>query len=216
MKSSDNRVASLAEWLEIATDGIASSGRERITREIETHFEEAVESHLAKGEPQEIAQASALAELGNAKAAWRRFRKRHLTKLEESRLEEFQHHAGSKLWLIIFIFMSFPIEATLLKKLPLTYALLFCIPILLVYAVFPAVTFWRLRQPEPKSSLSLVAMIQFKHSALSCFVLALLAFAGSKYFFLSLMLVQPFIHMLVHSFRALNKFRKNQNPAIGT
>jgi len=69
----------LAEWLGIATRGLAASGRERITREIEAHFAEAVEAHLAQGEPEPVAQARAIIALGDATEAAKRFQRSCLT-----------------------------------------------------------------------------------------------------------------------------------------
>jgi hypothetical protein len=73
---------SLSQWLEIATCGIAASGRERITREIGAHYAEAVEAFLAQGEPEPVAQARAIIALGDATVAAKRFRKNHFSEKE--------------------------------------------------------------------------------------------------------------------------------------
>lgn len=52
----------------------------RISTDIASHYEEAVEGHLQNGLPMRAAETAALAELGDAKAAARRFRQAHLTK----------------------------------------------------------------------------------------------------------------------------------------
>jgi hypothetical protein len=83
MKQPDkNKAATLAEWLEIATRGLAAPGKERITREIEAHYAEAVQARVDQGEIQHNAEARALAELGNPVSAAKRFERSHLTKDE--------------------------------------------------------------------------------------------------------------------------------------
>ena len=57
---------SLSNWLKIATRGLAANGKERIAREIEVHFAEAVEAHIAKGRQEPVAPAGAIIALGNA------------------------------------------------------------------------------------------------------------------------------------------------------
>jgi hypothetical protein len=69
----------LFEWLEIATRKLASRAKQRICAEVASHYEEAVDGHLQNGLPIEAAQSAALAELGDARAAGRRFRRTHLT-----------------------------------------------------------------------------------------------------------------------------------------
>jgi hypothetical protein len=86
--------ASLSEWLEIATKGIAAAGKERITREIEAHFAEAVEAHIAQGEPEPVAQAKAVIALGDATVAAKRFRRNHFTEEEVKSLEKMRKDAA--------------------------------------------------------------------------------------------------------------------------
>jgi len=97
----------LSEWLEIATKKLVSQARQRIWTEVASHYEEAVEAHLQSDLPIEAAQAAALAELGDAKAAARRFRRTHLTESEFRKvagmLESYQPnmlvHVGGVYWL---------------------------------------------------------------------------------------------------------------------
>jgi hypothetical protein len=216
MKSSNYRVASLAEWLEIATDGIAAAGRERIAREIEVHFAEAVESHLAQGETEEAAKDNALRDLGDAKTARRKFRKRHLTAKEEHRLDVFQYEAGSKLELVIFLILDFGGTVALLTIGP-KGSLIFCVLIFPSVMIFPIFTFWKLRQPESKSNLYSASLLELSQAAFFCLVFALLAcvrFKGS--FFCGMILMTVWIPRLFQSFWTWKKFRKNESPAIGT
>jgi hypothetical protein len=69
----------LPEWLETATGKLVPSAQARVRSEIEAHFAEAVQAHLAGGMTEPAAQAAALADLGHAKAAARRFGREHLT-----------------------------------------------------------------------------------------------------------------------------------------
>jgi hypothetical protein len=91
----------LAEWLEIATEGIAAAGKERITREIEAHYAEAVEAHLAKGESESFAQTNAISDLGDANAAAKRFRKNHFTEKEVRSIASIRKNAAKPLSLFV-------------------------------------------------------------------------------------------------------------------
>src|ERR1700690_1281853 len=70
---------SLSEWLEKAARDLVPSAQARIRAEIETHYAEAVQAYLQDGFRETAAQAAALADLGNAQAAARRFGREHLT-----------------------------------------------------------------------------------------------------------------------------------------
>ena len=204
----------LAEWLEIAAEGIASTGKERITREIEVHFTEAVESHLAQGETEEAVKDNALRDLGDAKTARRKFRKRHLTAKEEHRLDMFQYEAGSKLALVIFLILDFGGMVAVLAMRP-KGTLIFCVLIFLAVMVFPIFTFWKLRQPESKSKLYSASLLESFQTAFFCLVFALLAcvrFKGS--FFCGMILMTVWIPRLFQSFWTWKKFRKNESPAF--
>jgi hypothetical protein len=82
----------LDEWLKIATGEVwagelAGPAKERIKLEIKSHFEDAVAAHLAEGLTEAEAQARALADLGDAHAARKRFRKTHLMEWEANSLK---------------------------------------------------------------------------------------------------------------------------------
>ena len=70
---------SLPEWLDLATRFLVPSAQTRVRAEIETHYAEAVQSHLLQDAPDPAAHAAALADLGDARVAARRFRQKHLT-----------------------------------------------------------------------------------------------------------------------------------------
>jgi hypothetical protein len=89
--SSEYRAESLAEWVVVATFGLADSARERIKLEIEAHHAEAAKALVQAGASQENAEASALLELGDPKAAAKSFRQRHLTVEEERDAAEDVH-----------------------------------------------------------------------------------------------------------------------------
>jgi len=72
----------VSEWLEIATEALAPAAKERIRADIASHYDEAVDEHFQNGLPMPAAHAAALAELGDAKIAARRFRRAHLTQSE--------------------------------------------------------------------------------------------------------------------------------------
>jgi hypothetical protein len=72
----------LPAWLETATLALVPSAKTRIRAEIEAHYADAVASHLLNGVSEPVAQAAALASLGDARAAGRRFRQNHLMTYE--------------------------------------------------------------------------------------------------------------------------------------
>jgi len=88
-------VQDLSEWLEIATKELVAPVKERILLEIEAHYAEAVAAHLMEGLSEANAAREALAELGNAEVAAKRFRKQHLTVLDAGRVEQALKRAGS-------------------------------------------------------------------------------------------------------------------------
>jgi hypothetical protein len=99
----------LAGWLEIATDGLEASAQQRIANEIGVHYAEAVSAHLAPGETELSAQATALADLGDPQEAALNFRKSHLTEFEAKSLNWMERTAGKPL---------FSIRALLLDVIP--------------------------------------------------------------------------------------------------
>jgi hypothetical protein len=92
------RPQSLSEWLGIATNELVAPAERRIWAEVTSHYEEAVEGHLQNGLPIAAAQAAALAELGDAKAAGRHFRRTHLTVLEFWRVHRLLNTCQPSLW----------------------------------------------------------------------------------------------------------------------
>ena len=88
----------LSEWLEIAAKELVVPAERRIWAEVTSHYEEAVEGHLQNGLPIALAQEAALAELGDAKAAGRRFRRAHLTDLEFWKVHRLLNSCQPSLW----------------------------------------------------------------------------------------------------------------------
>jgi hypothetical protein len=203
----------LAQWLETATEGIASSGKERIRREIEAHYAEAVEAHLAKGEAEPVAQANALGELGNARTAGRRFRRRHLTEREERRLLWFQYFAASGVWLAVLLFFSSGLMALILVDRP-RHTLIYCVLNLLLGFAFPCFAFWKMKQPESKLNLYSAAALELSYLALITISYVLLAGFSPFGYMWSIYLLM-WIPRLFLSFQTWKKLRKNENAAFG-
>ncbi|HEV7924925.1 MAG TPA: hypothetical protein VGR14_06195 [Verrucomicrobiae bacterium] len=88
----------LAGWLEIATDDLEAPAKQRIVREIEAHYAEAVSAHLAAGETEHSAQSTALAELGDPRVATVNFQKRYLTVSEAKWMHSWERIAGTPLF----------------------------------------------------------------------------------------------------------------------
>jgi hypothetical protein len=203
---------SLAEWLDIATKGIASAGTERITREIKVHFAEAVEAHVANGEPEPVAQANALRQLGNAKLARRSFRKRHLTEGEEKSVLKLQNSANSMLWLAFKVLAGLYIIHALKEIYP-KCALLFSVLIFgcMASAMF---SFWMLRQSAIKSKFSLLLLIESVQATLMALAFALLACSGDAYGPVWALILY-FIAYDIRYIRMWKKIRRTENPTIG-
>jgi hypothetical protein len=106
----------LWDWLQIATEGLSHRASARIATEVEAHYNEAVSSHLAEGRSLVGAQVMAIEELGDAKKAARRFRKKHLTEREVKQLTERQG-IGSKRHSLITIVGSILIATALILSL---------------------------------------------------------------------------------------------------
>ncbi len=69
-------------WLATATRGLCDDAKERITEEVTAHYVDTLRAEIAKGEDAYEAVLVAERSLGNARAAHRQFRWRHLTKHE--------------------------------------------------------------------------------------------------------------------------------------
>jgi len=199
----------------MATKGIAAAGKERITREIEVHFAEAVEAHIAKGEPQEIAQASALAELGDAKTARRRFLKKHLTTLEEKHVLNWRNDGNSKRQLLLNLFLGGLLIAEPVISFKTTFLYVYMVIVSLGFIVFPIFIFWLLRQPSIKSKLSLLVFITLIQGVFCTFGIATLAFSEPSYRIIFGGVLLCLIGLDLGRFKTWRKIRKYEKPAIG-
>jgi hypothetical protein len=95
-----HRVRDLPEWLEIATKNLAVPAKERILAEIDEHYTETVTSHLAEGMSESDAKVNALAELGDARKAAKRFRTIHMTKFDSTQVKIRVNLAKSRLVMV--------------------------------------------------------------------------------------------------------------------
>jgi hypothetical protein len=89
---------SLAGWLQIATEDLAATPRERIKREIESHFAEAVAANMDDGQTESSARDTALADLGDPDEAAKKFKKSHLTEAEAKWLRSMVQTAAGPLF----------------------------------------------------------------------------------------------------------------------
>ena len=94
----------VSTWLMVATKGLTPLANDRINPEIEAHFFDAVERHLADELSQTDAQLAALNELGDADAAGKRFRQKHLTVREAKHMEGTLKNSKSFYWLFHMVF----------------------------------------------------------------------------------------------------------------
>lgn len=158
------KVQTIAEWLEIATRKLAEPAKERIRAEIEGHYAEAIEAHREDGLSETDAQAAALAELGDPKAAGMRFRKQHLTEGEEQYLKNLNKAARSILVLAAscLLFAMFVLHQLRRNafghyhNVPLGLSLEF-----LAMIVLPMTCFLVARRPKAKSNRNLLLLMGF-------------------------------------------------------
>jgi len=101
----------LSEWLEIATRELTDDSRDRVRPEIEAHYSQAIETHRGDGLSESEAQVAALAELGDAHAAGKRFRKLNLTANDINRLKRWDRGVRS-IWYPLCSYFFFWLYAT--------------------------------------------------------------------------------------------------------
>src|ERR1700722_15632505 len=142
-----HQVRTLSEWLEVATHRLAEPAKERIRAEIEAHYVEAVRDQRGNGLSLCAAEAEALAELGDARTAGKRFRKGHLTKWEERIVKRFLNQRLS-IWALVFSYALFAMICyqLFLPRLrgpdPSHDALLGLVFFFLMFVGLPTVTFF--------------------------------------------------------------------------
>ena len=83
----------LSGWLEIATDGLEAPAKQRIARENEVHYAEAVDDHMAANESEHSARTAAVLELGDPQVAALNFQKSHLTESEAKAVQSMERIA---------------------------------------------------------------------------------------------------------------------------
>lgn len=101
-----DQMQDLPEWLEIASEELAAPAKERIRLEIEAHYAEAAAAHLAEGLSESDARKAALADLGDAKEAARRFSKQHLTERDAKTVERALKQLASR-WQLLYCLLLF-------------------------------------------------------------------------------------------------------------
>lgn len=94
LKSFEYSDVTLAGWIDIATGDLELPARQRIAIEIQSHYAEAVSAHVAVGEAESTAQATALTELGDPAQAARNFKKSHLTEAEAKSVNTMEEEAA--------------------------------------------------------------------------------------------------------------------------
>jgi len=109
----------LAEWLDLATRSLVPPAQARIRAEIETHYADAVQSHLEDGSSASAAQSAALADLGDAQAAAKRFRREHLT-IGEAKAVGLRVNAARRTGLLFYALLIVLLSSTLVSLLQIT------------------------------------------------------------------------------------------------
>ncbi len=96
----------LDQWLSVATRGLCDSAVERVRAEIGEHYASALESQERAGVDALDAERYALAELGDAKAANREYRRVLLTQGEDVFLRRLSPGFGGRLWIAFWMLLS--------------------------------------------------------------------------------------------------------------
>jgi hypothetical protein len=163
-------VQSLCEWLQIATDGLSTLAKERIWLEIEAHFTEGVEGHQTAGCTEDEARFAALAELGDAHAAAKRFRRRHLTENEAKRAEQIRKNSGRPTWLVGWYLADASVWFLYLPILTRYHVpLVFPAVVVVICAALQTINFFEARRKRPKPDIRQLVSIEILLNA--CFML---------------------------------------------
>jgi len=80
------------EWLVMTTKSLAHNERQRIWREVLTHFEDAVSAHQSTGTSEDSARLLALKEMGDTHEAEKAFRKKYLTQRQAKWIVQLLDH----------------------------------------------------------------------------------------------------------------------------
>ncbi len=201
-------IQTFSKWVEIATDKLSLAAKERITQEIEAHFREAVESHIAAGMTDAQAETRTLADLGDAKAAAKRFRKIHLTESEAEQLQKRLRWARS-LWTLSAIYASclgILYCSSSLRKDHLTFTIIQILAVNL--SIWASLSCWVARQMG-SHSLRILLTIEIVFSFLSPFLLGIVYYHLFEiwcFVYAVVMVVCP--NSLLRSFRLWFKIRR--------
>jgi hypothetical protein len=150
----------LSEWLDVATKKLSVPAQARIRSEIGAHFAEAVDEQIQNGSSKPVAQMLALEQLGDPKAAAKRFRK-HLFSDRQARLLAAsirESKNGIALLTDYVYFIAFAILALAFshsKHRPLYTVMAF-----LVMVVLPTVRFVLLKTHETRGNVRWIVLIR--------------------------------------------------------
>ena len=153
----------LRDWLRTATAGLVAPAKQRIRTEIEAHYREAVAAHLGDGLLERRAKAAAVAELGDAKAAAKRFRRSHLTTTEVeavNRALRWTRSWGLLLAYLLFFGSQFLHRAVFQEEERhyLASTTLFGIEFL-AFIVVPTICFAMAKRRDPRPSIRLLVLM---------------------------------------------------------
>jgi hypothetical protein len=203
----------LAGWLEIATDGLEAPGRQRVAHEIAAHYAEAISAHLAAGEPETSAQATALAELGDPQEAALNFQKNHLTAAEAKQLKWMEWLAAKpffSFWMPVLDIIPFAGFALLCSNSHWDFNVrLFAIPVLVAYVGARLIPRLLGTRPLPRESFlkglvlsNLIAIVSLS------FGYALIMYMPDHDAFAAVLVIYIWGFSLNPMFRIWNKLRK--------
>lgn len=173
-------------WLESATWGLVAPAKQRIRTEIEAHYRQAVAAHVAEGISEPRAKIAAVAELGDAVAAWKRFRRSHLT-TEDVRLTARFLTLARSVWgllgmYLLFCFVQLMNRDLVDEKHYLAPSTLLTIEILALVVV-PTACFFVARRENSKRNAYLIFLMQ-SSAICVCMLCNFFSYQGLGYRFL--------------------------------
>ena len=80
----------LEQWLVVASKGLADESRQRVAKEIVSHYCDALEDGVSRGNPLDQVHGAAMENLGNPDKANRAYRRTYLTVRDEKRLNSLE------------------------------------------------------------------------------------------------------------------------------
>jgi hypothetical protein len=198
----------IAGWLETATDGLADSAKERVTREIGTHYAEAVSVHMEAGFSENAAKESALAELGNPEKAARNLKKIHLTQSEAKLLRWGEEMASKPLTSFNLFLVAILVPGAMLALRPQGLACYICCAGVGTYAILRLAGYYHYKQVLQSNSFLRIQSLFSHLDFIMCIPLWVLLYVQTDHLPYAIIWIIFACYGSNRLFRIWNKLRK--------